>query len=113
MFGYLEAVTVLTAATFTDRFGNDAADWDNATTRTEQCLVALGGSTEPLLVDRDQVDSDFDLIFPDGIDPAITAQNRVKVRGLVCDVNGRPFTQAWGSSPGLAGTVVKVSIREG
>ena len=112
MLRNLETVQVITAGTATDRYGNTVEDWDNATERDEDCLVGAGGSTEPLLDARTPVDSEYDLIFQ-GRDPGITAADRVRVRGDVYDVNGKPFTQRWGASPGVAGTVVQVKVREG
>lgn len=114
MFGYGETVTVQTAGPNPDAYSDTTTydDWDNPTNvDVEDVAVADGGSTEPLEVASDAVDSDFDLYFP--ADATVTAENRVVVRGLVCDVAGRPFL--WrnpftGWTPGL---VVKVKIREG
>lgn len=111
MFTGQETVQVLTAGTKTDEYGNTEPDWSTATTRDEKCLVGSGGSTEPLLDARTPIDSDFDLVFP-GRDPGVTSADRVIVRGLTCDVSGRPFAQRYGSGD-MAGTVVKVKIREG
>ena len=111
MFAGLETVQVVTPGTSTDRYGNTTVDWSTATTRTEACLVGSGGSTGPLLDARTPIDSDFDLVFPKA-DPGITPADRVVVRGLTCDVAGRPFAQQYGSGS-LAGTVVKVKVREG
>ena len=75
------------------------------------CGVASTGSTEPLDVARNAVDSDFDVFMPAGSD--VTAQDRLRIRGLVCDVAGRPF--AWQSPfTGWApGVVVQAKVREG
>ena len=114
-FGNLETVTVITAGTTTDRYGNTEPDWDNATEREEKCLV--GGpatllSGEPLMDARTPLDSDLTLIFQ-GRDPGILHTDRVRVRGVVYEVNGRPFVQMWGSKPGVAGTTVGLKVREG
>lgn len=111
MFDHSEAVTVSTPVWTVDDYGNRVADWVNATDRAELCGVADAGSTEPLEVDRNAIDADFDLIFDH--DPAITAQDRVTVRTLLCEVAGRPF--AWRSpfTGWEPGTVVRVKIREG
>ena len=106
-----ESVTVTTPGTKTDVYGNTELDWSNATTRTLTCLVGSGGSTEPLLDARTPVESDFDLVFPRE-DPGITSADRVTVRGLVCEVVGRPFAWLYASGSS-AGTVVRVSIKEG
>lgn len=114
MFPYGETVTVQSAAIETDPYsGEDSLVWDDfpAEEDVEGVAVADGGSLEPLTEARNPVDSDFDLFFPP--DAVVTAQNRVVVRGLVCDVAGRPFL--WrnpftGWTPGL---VVQAKIREG
>lgn len=115
MFAYGETVTVQTAGprydSYSDTTVND--DWDNSTDAEVAGVgVAGGGSFEPAAeVARDAVDSDFDLFFPP--DVTVTADQRVVVRGLACDVAGRPFL--WmnpftGWTPGL---VVKAKVREG
>lgn len=114
MFPHGETVMVLTAATQADPYsGESVTSWELPPTSlaVDNVAVADGGSLEPTEADRNAVDSDFDLIFP--ADAVVTAQNRVVVRGLTCEVDGRPFL--WrnpftGWTPGL---VVKCSIREG
>lgn len=108
-----ETVTIQTAGTTTDPYSGDPTeDWDNPTTRTVNGVgVANGGTAEPVEIARNEVDSDFDLFFP--ADDPVTAQDRVVVRGLTCDVVGRPFRWSnpfTGWTPGL---VVKVKVREG
>lgn len=115
MFTNLEAVTVITAGTSTDRYGNPVEDWENATERPEKCLVSgpmavLSG--EPLMDARAPLDSDLTLIFQ-GRDPGILHTDRVRVRGVVYEVNGRPFVQMWGTREGVAGTTVFLKVREG
>jgi len=109
---YAESVDVITAGTTTDPYSQSTVtDWSTATERIESCAVAPGGSTELSQIARDAVDSDFDLIFDH--DPGITAQDRVRVRGLVCEVSGRPFEWRSPFTGWNAGTVVQVKIREG
>jgi hypothetical protein len=111
-FAFGETVTVLTAGTVSDPYSGEAvASWDTPTERDETCGVADGGSTEPLQDARNSIESDFDLIFDH--DPAITAQDRVVVRGLTCEVVGRPF--AWRSplTGWQPGAIVKAKITEG
>lgn len=113
MFAHGEPVDVLTAGTVTDPYsGEPARSWDTSTSVTvEHVAVAGGGSLEPLLDARDPVTSDFDLMFPTGT--VVTAQNRVVVRGLTCEVVGRPFrwvSPFTGWEPGL---VVNAKVSEG
>lgn len=114
MFAFGETVTVQTPGTVTDPYsGESAPSWNVPPTETtvEHVAVADGGSTEPTQDARDAVDSDFDLIFPP--DAVVTAQDRVVVRGLVCDVAARPFLWSSPFTGWTPGLVVKVKIREG
>lgn len=114
MFAHGESVTVLSAGLDEDPYsGEFTPSWEWAPTETvvSGVAVALGGSLEPLEAGRSAVDSDFDLFFPP--DAVVTSDNRVVVRGLECDVAGRPFlwrSPFTGWTPGL---VVQVKIREG
>ena len=108
----LETVTVITPGTSTDRYGNPVEDWTNVTERDEGCLIGSPASGEPLMDARAPLDSDLTLIFP-GRDPGILHTDRVRARGVVYEVNGRPFVQMWGSKPGIAGTTVGLKVREG
>ena len=111
-FPHAEPVTIQTPGTVTDPYsGETVTDWATYTERDEYCAVAPGGSSEPTIVDRNAIDSDFDLIF--GYDPAITATDRVVVRGLTCEVNGHPFAYLNPFTGWEPGTVVRVSVREG
>ena len=112
MFAHGETVTILTAGTTVDRFGNETLDWSTATSIVvDNVAVADGGSLEVNTNAQNIVDSDFDLIFPP--DVTVTAAHRLIVRGLTCNVAGRPFLWSnpfTGWTPGL---VVKAQIREG
>lgn len=71
-----------------------------------RALVADSGSVEPLTQDRTPVDSDYTLYFDsDSVD--VKRTDRMRVRGDVCTVEGKPFS--WQG----AGFVVHVKIREG
>lgn len=112
MFAFPEPVTVLSPGTATDPYSGEATtDWATPTTRDESCGVAPGGSTEPTIVDRGAIDSDFDLIFDH--DPEITSADRVVVRGLMCEVDGHPFAFRSPFTGWAPGTLVRVKIREG
>lgn len=113
MFPYGETVQVITAGTTTDPYsGEPTDDWDTATSvDVTGVAVEPRPSGEPLQDARNQVTSGFTLYMPAGT--AITAQNRVTVRGETYDVLGEPaewrnpFT---GWEPGL---VVQVERSEG
>lgn len=114
MFG--ETVIIQTAGTVADPYSaQQVPSW--AATPTERTvpnvLVGDGGSTEPLQDARNSVESDFDLIFQPPVTDVPTRTERVVVRGLTCEVQGRPFLWRWPSSGADAGMVVKVKIREG
>lgn len=114
MFAYPEPVTILTAGTVTDPYSGETSEsWaaPGATSRVDHCAVAPGGSTEPLLDARTAVDSDLDLIFDH--DPAATPSNRVVVRGLTCNIVGRPMKWVSPFTGWRPGFVVQVKIREG
>jgi hypothetical protein len=70
----------------------------------EGCLVGDGGSIEPLRDARNSVESDFGVLAPSGAD--VTAADRLVVRGLTCQVVGRPFD--WGK-----GMTINAKIAEG
>ena len=116
MFTNGETVTILTAGTTTDPYSGQPTgeDWKNPTSQTvDNVLVGSGGSTEDQTNANNIVDSDFDLIFQPPVTITPTSANRIIVRGLTCNVVGRPFLWRWPASDGEAGLVVKVSIREG
>lgn len=113
-FAYGETVTILRATTVTDPYSSEPADEDwsaPAEEDVERCGVAASGSVEPLVNARNPVDSDFDVFMPTGTD--VRSTDRLVIRGLTCEVAGRPFD--WtnpftGWQPGL---VVQAKIREG
>ena len=108
-----ETVTVLTATPVLDPYSGETTgiSWDTPTeVDVDDVLVGSGGSSEPLIDARNPVDSDFDLFFQTLEPIPVTSANRVRVRGLDCDVAGRPFLWRMG---GVGGWVVKVKVREG
>lgn len=124
MFAHGESVTVQSPGTTTDPYSgdettawtlDDGQEWTTEPSEVDvnNVLVGSGGSTEPTEVARNAVDSDFDLIFQPPLTTVPTAQNRVVVRGLTCEVDGRPFRWTWPGSGGDAGLVVRCSIKEG
>lgn len=113
MFPHGETVTRLRAGVTVDPYSQEVTrDWSNPVSfDIEGCAVADGGSVEPDQAAREQVTSDFDVIAPAGSD--ITFGDRLEVRGLVCEVEGRPFdwrSPFTGWAPGL---VVRCKIVEG
>jgi len=82
-----QTVTVLTAATKVDRYGNTVVDWSNATSRTASAWVAQTGSTEELL-SRDSTTT-VAVVFLAADDP-ITALDRMTVDGVTYEVDGVP-----------------------
>ena len=113
-FPHGEPVTVLTAGFDDDPYSTDLTrswEWTPSEVVVEGVAVAPGGSTEPLEVGRNAVDSDFDLFMP--ADAVVTHDNRVVVRGLTCDVVGRPFRWSSPFTGWTPGLVVQCKIREG
>lgn len=115
MFAHPEPVTILTAGTEEDPYSGESVEsWEavlGATSRIDFCAVAPGGSTEPVEVGRTAVDSDFDLIFDH--DPGATPSNRVVVRGLTCNIVGRPMQWRSPFTGWEPGWIVQAKIREG
>lgn len=114
MFPHGETVTRLRATTTSDPYSGEsiAADWSNPSIlEIAGCGIGSAGSIESVQVDRNPVTSDFDVVAPAGAD--IEAGDRLVIRGLICDVQGRPF--AWRSpfSGWAPGMVVRAKIVEG
>lgn len=113
-FGSGETVVRVRAARVPDRYNPDdvVLDWDDADeTDIDGCGVAMTTSVEPLLDAREAVDSDFTLFLPTGTD--LTPHDRVVVRGLVCDVAGRPFDWRNPFTGWAPGMVAQAKVREG
>lgn len=111
-FSHGETVTRLRASSAQDEYGNVIRSWATPTSLSiPGCAVATGGTFEPSQDARNAVVSDFDILDPSNSD--VTAVDRVSVRGLVCEIVGRPF--AWRSPfTGWApGTVIRCSVVEG
>ncbi len=114
MFPHGETVTRLRAATTVDPYSQESsADWSQPPAELDfpGCAVAASGSSEPLQTAREAVDSDFDVFMP--ADADVTPQDRLVVRGLVCEVVGRPFVWSSPFTGWTPGLVVQASIREG
>lgn len=121
MFAFPEPVTIKSPGSVTDPYSDETvsawtlpegASWTAVPSeRVESCAVAPGGSTEPTLVARNAIDSDFDLIFDH--DPGVSPADRVVVRGLECEVDGRPFVFRSPFTGWEPGTLVRATVREG
>jgi len=109
MLGPRETVTRLRGVPVLDPYSGDVTglEWPDTPIDPlpiEGCLVADGGSLEPLRDARNSVESDFDVIAPTGSD--VTAFDRLVIRGLTCQVVGRPFDWA-------KGMTIQAKITEG
>ena len=112
IFPHGDTVVRQRATTTTDRYGNTTEDWSNPTeVQIKGCAVYAGATSEPLMDARVPVDSDFTVLAPPGSD--VTSSDRLVVRGLACDVNGRPFEWRSPFSGEDFGLAVGVKIREG
>jgi hypothetical protein len=114
-FPYGETVTVLTADTTLDPYSNEnVPDWTKppaTSTPVSGVAVEPRPSGEPLQDARNQVTSGFTLYFPAGT--AITAQNRVTVRGTTYGVLGEPAVWKSPFTGWAPGVVVQVERTEG
>lgn len=105
---YEPVVLLRASGTVTDPYsGATVPDWQASPLETPlSALVADAGTGEPLTQDRTPVDADYTLYLDsDSVDALPT--DRMRVRGKVCTIEGRPF--AWRG----AGTVIHCKIREG
>lgn len=113
-FPYGETVTRQRGVPVVDPYSGEATgiDWTTPTTLAiPGCAVADGGSIEPVQDARTAVVSDFDVLAPYGAD--VLAGDRVVIRGLVCDVQGRPFDWLHPMTGWHPGRVIKAKITEG
>lgn len=113
MFPFGETVDVLTAGVVTDPYsGEDSPSWDAPTeVQVDGVGVEPRPSGEPVQDARNAVTSGFTLYMPAGSD--VTAQNRVRVRGIVYGVLGEPAVWRSPFSGWAAGVVVQVERTEG
>jgi hypothetical protein len=106
-----ETVVVLTAGTTSDPYsGETVEDWTTPSETTyTNVMVSQSSTTEPVQDARNQVFSDLTLHFQT-FDVSITRGDRVRVRGDVCTVVGRPFEWRLGD---LGGVEAKINFTEG
>jgi hypothetical protein len=85
-----ETVTVAKPAWTTDRYGNIAPDWSNATVSTYDHCVAYPGTTDEVTDGRETgVEVGLTLLLPYGAD--VAAMDRVTWRGSVYEVVGEAY----------------------
>ena len=90
-FPYGEPVVRLRGHMVLDPYSEEdvSTSWENPDRLTiGRCGVYPSSSMEPLADDRNAVVSDFDVYTETTVD--VIAGDRVEVRGLLCDVVGRP-----------------------
>ncbi|TAK89389.1 MAG: hypothetical protein EPO06_12060 [Burkholderiaceae bacterium] len=96
-----ETVTVLTrTVTGRDGYGNDV--YGSAETEVEACAVRILSSTESRDKGADKVVDSIEVIMPPA--SSVTAADRLRVRGVVYAVDGRPeplTDPMTGADPGL------------
>ena len=113
-FAHGETVTRLRAKPVLDPYSGEPTGLDWTTPDPfyiPGCGVADGGSLEPLQDARNAVDSDFDVIAPYGVD--VLSGDRLVIRGLTCEVSGRPFAWRNPFTGWAPGTLIRAKIREG
>lgn len=114
MFAHGETVTRLRGTSTTDPYSGEATttSWTSpASLSIDGCGIADGGSVEPVEDARDSVRSDFDVITP--ADADVRSGDRLVVRGLTCEVEGRPFPWRNPFTGWAPGMVVRCKIVEG
>lgn len=111
---HAETVTRQRATPVTDPYSGEQTgeSWQDPDELDIPAAVALGGTTETPGIDRTPVASDFDLYTADP-DVDVTARDRLVIRGLVCQVIGRPFTWHHPMSGWRPGAFIQAKIVEG
>lgn len=87
----VRTVTVITAGTRTDAYGDPQPNWATATEATVPGWLATSTSIETL-DGRDATSTSLTLTVPAGT--AVTARNRVRIDGRTYEVDGEPRS-AW------------------
>lgn len=94
-----ETVSILTAETVTDRYGDTEQDWTDPVSRTAKAIV-YPRTSEENNDKRTAVISGLTLLLD--VDTTIAHDERVEVRGGVWEVDGDPgdWSAPWGWQPG-------------
>ncbi|HKY57665.1 MAG TPA: hypothetical protein VJL80_06480 [Aeromicrobium sp.] len=114
MFPHGEQVVRQRATRVADRYNPDdvALDWENPDVLTIPNVgVALSSTADPLIDAREAVDSDYTLFMETGSD--VLPDDRLVIRGIACEVVGRPFDWSNPFTGWEAGMVVQAKVREG
>jgi uncharacterized protein (DUF1501 family) len=113
-YPYGETVTRLRGIPVSDPYSEEVTglDWTNPIEQAfDGCAVWDTGSVEPVVAGGDPVLSDFTAALPAGAD--VTPQDRIRIRGLVCEVVGRPFDWTNPFTGWNPGVIVNAKIKEG
>lgn len=100
-----ETITRIRAAVVTDPYSDEATalDWNTTTTLViPRCAVDDSKTRETFDANRTAVVTDF-VVWPDG-QYDVTAKDRLIIRGLTCEIVGRPSTPRnpfTGDEPGM------------
>lgn len=113
MFAHGEEVAILEATETTDDYGNTVESWDAPTTVAfvQGVAVEPRPAGESFVDSRNAVTSGFTLYFPPGT--AVTAQQRIAVRGEVWPVQGDPAEWRNPFTGWVPGVVVQVGRTDG
>ena len=93
-----ETITILTAATTTDAYGNTVADWTSPASRTAAAYVRPVATADEHTDDRRDVSDRRWQVHTN--DQAVTAFDRIVHDGVTYEVDGEPLIWKPGSVPG-------------
>lgn len=93
----------------TDRYGHPVLGPDVETPLPDAMFAPIG-SGEPVQIGRTQVITS-DSLYWRGVDPGLTADDRVRVRGAVREVDGEP--SVWRRGTRVVGVVARLKTVEG
>lgn len=114
-FPYGETVTRQRGTAVTDPYSEESTDvdWSDPEELTlQRCAVWPGDSAEPLRdAQPDLVVSDFVVAAAPGVD--VIASDRLVIRGLTCQVVGRPFDWRSPFTGWQPGTIIQANVTEG
>lgn len=113
-FPHGEPVTRLRGHLLLDVYSDEEVtiSWENPETLDlGPCGVYPSSSIEPLADDRNAIVSDFDIYTETTVD--VVAGDRLEIRGLLCDVVGRPNFPHHPMTGWDPGGVIRAKIVEG
>lgn len=109
VFPHGEPVTVHTATTTTDRYGNEVSSWSAGQTY-ERCVISRRTSDDLTDAGRQGVVVGLAVFFPYP-DAAISAHDRLELRGDLWEIVGEPYLYhhaMTGWEPGVSVAVRRV-----